>query len=163
MIRDAQRIEPFAEGEQHVVEIVLGPHEKDLFAQPLQRLTPNLIAPLLRYISCKSDVTLRLIAVIAHREREQLNDVFAFCCGKLFGKRKLIPHTSPGKTWGGALGALVLTTTLVSYLGHLVFAGTEFDRLPLLIGLGVRELRQFFGILEHRLANGGNDPVAFFE
>ncbi len=54
----------------------------------------------------------------------ELNDVFAFCCGKFFGRRKLAPHTSPGKTWGGALGAFVLTTALFAALGHSVFAGT---------------------------------------
>ncbi|MGI9113597.1 MAG: phosphatidate cytidylyltransferase [Chthoniobacterales bacterium] len=42
----------------------------------------------------------------------ELNDVFAYISGKLFGRRKLAPHTSPNKTVGGALGALVLTTAL---------------------------------------------------
>jgi len=37
----------------------------------------------------------------------ELNDVFAFCCGKLFGKRRLAPQTSPNKTIGGALGAVI--------------------------------------------------------
>lgn len=67
----------------------------------------------------------------------QMNDVFAFCCGKLFGRAKLIPNTSPNKTWGGAIGALLLTTPLVSILGHFVFAGTRLDRWELLIGLGL--------------------------
>ena len=38
-----------------------------------------------------------------------INDVFAFTCGKLFGRRKLCPSISPNKTIGGALGALLLT------------------------------------------------------
>ena len=42
----------------------------------------------------------------------ELNDVFAYCTGKIFGRRKLAPKTSPNKTLGGALGALVLTTAL---------------------------------------------------
>jgi phosphatidate cytidylyltransferase len=54
----------------------------------------------------------------------ELNDVLAFCCGKFFGRRKLAPATSPGKTWGGALGALVLTTTIFAFIGQFVFAGT---------------------------------------
>ncbi|MDB5335060.1 MAG: Phosphatidate cytidylyltransferase, partial [Planctomycetaceae bacterium] len=33
----------------------------------------------------------------------ELNDVFAYCCGKAFGRRKLAPQTSPNKTIGGAL------------------------------------------------------------
>jgi phosphatidate cytidylyltransferase len=54
----------------------------------------------------------------------EINDVFAFCCGKVFGRRKLAPMTSPGKTWGGALGAFVLTTGLFAAIGSSVFAGT---------------------------------------
>jgi len=54
----------------------------------------------------------------------ELNDIFAFCCGKFFGRRKLAPQTSPGKTWGGALGAFVLTTALFAAVGASAFAGT---------------------------------------
>ena len=44
----------------------------------------------------------------------EINDIFAFVCGKLFGRRKLAPRTSPGKTLGGSLGALLLTSLLVA-------------------------------------------------
>jgi phosphatidate cytidylyltransferase len=67
----------------------------------------------------------------------ELNDVFAYISGKLFGHRKLAPHTSPGKTVGGALGALILTTTLVAALGQFVFAGSPIDVPVRLITLGV--------------------------
>lgn len=33
-------------------------------------------------------------------------DTFAYTFGRLFGKRKLVPRLSPGKTWAGAWGAL---------------------------------------------------------
>lgn len=66
----------------------------------------------------------------------ELNDVFAFICGKTFGRRKLAPHTSPGKTIGGSLGALVLTTALFATLAHFVFAGTPLDARQHLIVLG---------------------------
>ena len=52
----------------------------------------------------------------------EANDVFAFCCGKLFGRRKLAPHTSPNKTVAGALGAVLLTTSLVIGVGWFLFA-----------------------------------------
>lgn len=67
----------------------------------------------------------------------ELNDVFAYISGKSFGHRKLAPHTSPNKTVGGALGALVLTTTLAATLGHYIFTGTRLDHPLQLIGLGV--------------------------
>lgn len=54
----------------------------------------------------------------------ELNDVLAFTCGKLFGKKKLCPGTSPNKTLGGSLGALVLTSGLFALLGSQLFAGT---------------------------------------
>jgi phosphatidate cytidylyltransferase len=67
----------------------------------------------------------------------ELNDVFAYITGKTFGHRKITPHTSPNKTLGGALGALVLTTALVSGVGHFVFAGSGVDTPAKLIGLGL--------------------------
>jgi phosphatidate cytidylyltransferase len=39
-----------------------------------------------------------------------LNDSGAFFFGKRFGKKKLMPSVSPGKTWAGAYGALGTTT-----------------------------------------------------
>lgn len=67
----------------------------------------------------------------------ELNDVFAYISGNLFGHRKLAPNTSPGKTLGGALGALILTTALVASLGHFVFAGSGIDMPVRLIALGI--------------------------
>jgi phosphatidate cytidylyltransferase len=67
----------------------------------------------------------------------ELNDVFAYISGKTLGRRKLIPHTSPNKTIGGALGALCLTSALVVTLAHLIFKGSAIDTWPKLIGLGL--------------------------
>lgn len=66
----------------------------------------------------------------------EANDVFAFISGKTLGRRKLCPNTSPNKTIGGALGALVLTTLLVTGVGWFVFAGTVLQSVPLLALLG---------------------------
>jgi phosphatidate cytidylyltransferase len=75
----------------------------------------------------------------------ELNDVFAFCAGKLVGGPKAFPQTSPGKTWAGCVGALVLTTAFVATLGHFVFEGRAVDRpdLLLVLGVGVSVLGQF--------------------
>jgi len=43
-------------------------------------------------------------------------DSFAYVCGSLFGKHKMAPSISPGKTWEGTLGALVLTLFGVALL-----------------------------------------------
>lgn len=66
-----------------------------------------------------------------------LNDVFAFVVGKSLGGPKLLPRTSPNKTVSGAVGALVLTTLLVSALAHPILRGTNADRIPILLGLGI--------------------------
>jgi phosphatidate cytidylyltransferase len=67
----------------------------------------------------------------------ELNDVFAYICGHLFGRRKFVPNTSPNKTVGGALGALVLTTPVVAVIAHLIWTGTALDSPIRLIGLGI--------------------------
>jgi len=67
----------------------------------------------------------------------QLNDIFAYCCGKAFGRRKLFPNTSPNKTLGGHLGAMLCTVPLTVVLGSMVFAGTRMADPVLLVGLGL--------------------------
>jgi phosphatidate cytidylyltransferase len=67
----------------------------------------------------------------------ELNDVFAYVTGHLFGKRKMAPNTSPNKTMGGAVGALVLTAATVILLGKRVFAGTDMAQTHLLLTLGI--------------------------
>ncbi len=67
----------------------------------------------------------------------QLNDVFAYVTGRAFGRRKLCPATSPNKTLGGAIGALILTTCVSAYVGHHVFEGTGMDTPAALLGAGV--------------------------
>ena len=67
----------------------------------------------------------------------ELNDIFAYICGHLFGHRKFVPNTSPNKTVGGALGALVLTTPLVAVIAHFIWRDTPLDSAIRLIGLGI--------------------------
>ena len=67
----------------------------------------------------------------------EMNDIFAYITGKALGRRKLMPHTSPNKTTGGFVGALVLTTLLAALLGHFVFRHESVDRWDRLLALGV--------------------------
>jgi phosphatidate cytidylyltransferase len=67
----------------------------------------------------------------------EMNDVFAYLCGKSFGRRKLAPNTSPNKTTGGSIGALVLTSGLIVLIGTFLFAGTALAHWPKLLLLGL--------------------------
>jgi phosphatidate cytidylyltransferase len=67
----------------------------------------------------------------------ELNDIFAYICGHLFGHRKFVPNTSPNKTVGGALGAIALTTPLVAVGAHFVWFDTALDMPARLLGLGI--------------------------
>ena len=60
-------------------------------------------------------------------------DVFAYFSGKYFGKNKLAPHVSPGKTWEGVYGAFV-ATVLAAIIGTLSF------------GFSLKEGLTFFGL-----------------
>jgi phosphatidate cytidylyltransferase len=67
----------------------------------------------------------------------ELNDVFAYLAGNLFGRKKLAPNTSPNKTVGGAVGAVVGTTALVFVLGRFAFDDPAILAPVVLLGLGV--------------------------
>jgi phosphatidate cytidylyltransferase len=49
----------------------------------------------------------------------EANDVFQYVAGKLFGRRRILPTVSPGKTWEGFLGGWVLTSALILLIGPL--------------------------------------------
>jgi len=50
-------------------------------------------------------------------------DVGAYFAGRTFGKHKLAPNVSPGKTWEGVYGGIA-TTTLVAFIAGLMLQDT---------------------------------------
>lgn len=48
------------------------------------------------------------------------SDIGAYCFGRLWGKKKLAPHVSPGKTWAGFYGALI-TGCIVMVVYQIIF------------------------------------------
>jgi phosphatidate cytidylyltransferase len=65
------------------------------------------------------------------------NDILAYVAGKAVGRRHFAPNTSPNKTVGGAVGALVGTTVLAVLLGRPALAGLSVDTVPRLVLLGL--------------------------
>jgi phosphatidate cytidylyltransferase len=53
----------------------------------------------------------------------KFSDVGAYCVGSLIGKHKMIPRISPGKTWEGFGGAIVVSTLVSLTFAH--FAGEK--------------------------------------
>lgn len=83
-----------------------------------------------------NDVNYRPIVLMLILATE-LNDIFAYITGHLFGKHKMAPQTSPNKTMEGAIGALILTTVLVMLISKPIFLNTPLDKWYLLLTLGL--------------------------
>lgn len=65
-----------------------------------------------------------------------INDAFAYAAGSLFGKHKLFPRISPGKTWEGFSGGLI-GTILGSFLIYYYFPHPELHPLKTYIILAI--------------------------
>ncbi len=65
-------------------------------------------------------------------------DTAAYAFGRMFGRRKLAPAISPGKTWEGAFGAMAMVLFYVFCMATL-FPGAFLDVVPML-GIGVMML-----------------------
>jgi len=63
------------------------------------------------------------------------SDVGGYLFGMLWGRHKLAPLLSPGKTWEGALGAVLLTITVTMVFNHLIGICSISWRYMLLLGI----------------------------
>lgn len=54
------------------------------------------------------------------------NDSGAYCSGSLFGKHKLFPRISPGKTWEGSIGGAILVLAVAALI-HYFFPNIESE------------------------------------
>ena len=74
------------------------------------------------------------------------NDTGAYCSGSLFGRHKLFPRISPGKTWEGSIGGGILVLAVALLIGILEQkAGDIYSGLTLLQWMGLGLVVVFFG------------------
>ena len=63
-------------------------------------------------------------------------DIGAFAVGKLFGRIKLIPRVSPGKTWEGAIGGIAFAV-IVAFAGAWYFQQDPLSFVSLCVAVSV--------------------------
>ena len=63
-----------------------------------------------------------------------VNDTGAYCCGSLFGKHKLFPRISPGKSWEGSIGGGIFVLVAAALVWYLTYT---YDMNP--TGMGMWE------------------------
>ena len=77
------------------------------------------------------------------------NDTGAYCAGSLFGRHKLFPRVSPGKTWEGSIGGAVIVLIIAAVISY--FAGSDTSlstlnaQLSTIKWLGLGLVVVFFG------------------
>lgn len=67
-----------------------------------------------------------LVLVVFLYGVSEINDAFALVSGKLFGRKKLFPRLSPGKTWAGMIGGIT-AACLFGLLFHQFVAAFSFQ------------------------------------
>ena len=76
------------------------------------------------------------------------NDTGAYCSGSLFGKHKLFPRVSPGKSWEGSIGGgllVIVVAALVGYLEPMTAEGFKQSGMNIAEWMGLGLVVVFFG------------------
>ena len=73
-----------------------------------------------------------------------INDSGAYVSGSLFGKHKLFPRISPGKTWEGSIGGALLVVVAACVVAYLI-NGKNLTAEYLLMWVGLGIIVVFFG------------------
>lgn len=69
----------------------------------------------------------------------ELNDVFQYISGNIFGERKITPNISPNKTVEGLIGGMILTTLTAALLKYIFHINYQIKFIPYIALIG------FFG------------------
>ncbi len=67
----------------------------------------------------------------------EFNDVMQYVWGRTFGRRRIVPRVSPGKTWAGFIGGVLSTAALAVPLALLLTPFPWWEGLLLGLGIGV--------------------------
>lgn len=74
-----------------------------------------------------------------------VNDTGAYCSGSLFGKRKLFPRISPGKSWEGSIGGGIFVLIVATIIGYFANNGDYPHTLNIIQWMGLGLTVVFFG------------------
>ena len=66
----------------------------------------------------------------------ELNDVFQYISGNIFGERKITPNISPNKTVEGLIGGIILTTLTATLLKNFVNINFQVKFIPYICLIG---------------------------
>jgi phosphatidate cytidylyltransferase len=77
-----------------------------------------------------------VIVLLAAMALVWVADIAAYFAGRRFGRRRLAPAISPGKTWEGVIGALAGVLLYGLLLQQPLLAGSGIDRLHTAAGAG---------------------------
>lgn len=127
-----------------------------IFGAPIKRLPEvmaSIMGPILmcHFLAClpaiyllvykkTQDITAAQIFIFSLIILTISNDVFQFICGKMFGKRKIVPSISPNKTEAGFIGGIIVTS-IVSY-----FLFSHFLQMSLIRSATIGATISLFGM-----------------